>query len=430
MSRAIILNLLASALTILATIAFLGATTMGTSAPVVVPADADERLVVYAFYDAINAVLRTGDPADLEAVVAPDFVLRGALTSPSADRAALARFLVATSAAAPGLRLELAEVSVADGRAIVHVAETPPTSATLLGVPFATPPPFWAPFNVLRIADGKVAELWSGDQPIPRVETLRQTRLDPLLTPDQAVQFRRLRADAEQEWSSESTFQSRVLYVEAGALTIDVDPSSPRPALIFAADENRGRGRTVPPGTRARVGEGEALALSPLALYELRDEGTQPDLRAYEIAFPRYASTESVFPGLAGTAAVGPPSPPPSRWEMLAAAPRANLPRAALRVTFGRITLPPGRPLALGEAPGPLLLVVESGTLGLDGRQDDLSPMTATVEPGTATLVPRDEASTLWAVGAEPVVLFAVTTLPVHAGTGVMLSSSPALPGP
>lgn len=412
MSRGIILNLLASALTILATVAFLGATALGTSTAVVGTTNANARPVVYAFYDAINEVLRTGEPAALEAVLAPDFVLRGALTSGSPDRAGLVDQVVTTAAVAPGLRLEIAEVTVTGDRAIVRVAAAGGATATMLGVPFATPPPFWAPFNVVGIAGGQVSELWSGDEPLPRIELLRQTRLDPLSSAEQAVRVRLLRVDAERDWSSESTFQSRVLYVEAGAITVVVDPSSPEPAVIFAG-EGRGQGRDVQPGARARVGEGEALALSPLVLYELRDEAAPVDLRAYEVAFPRYADTESVFPGLA---VVGPPPPPAlSPWTILAAAGRANMPPAAPSISFGRIILPPGRPLALGEAPGPLLLAVESGTLGLDARGDNLSPLTTVVEPGNATLVPRDEVSTLRAVGAEPVVIVVVTTLPIRA---------------
>src|SRR5262245_19423384 len=78
MSRGLTLNLLASGLTILATIAFLGATAVGNGAPVDVPAESGTRPVVRAFYDAINTGLRSGDPTALEAVVAPNFVMHGA----------------------------------------------------------------------------------------------------------------------------------------------------------------------------------------------------------------------------------------------------------------------------------------------------------------------------------------------------------------
>src|SRR5687767_1711336 len=113
MSRGLALNLLASALTILATFAFLIAATMGGGSPRAAPTGADTRHIVYAFYDAINDVLRTGDPAALDAVVAPHFTMHGGFATVSPDRAGLARQLVATSAVAPNLHLEIAELAVA-----------------------------------------------------------------------------------------------------------------------------------------------------------------------------------------------------------------------------------------------------------------------------------------------------------------------------
>jgi hypothetical protein len=346
-----------------ATIALSLATAVGMFAAAIVlkppPLSAhttDGAEVVHRFYDAINAVLRTGDPAALDIVVAPHFAMHEGFATVSPDRAGLARQLVATSAVAPDLQLEVEDLAVADDRALVHLTQTSGSGETFLGVPFATTFPFWGRFDALRIDGGQVVELWSGEEPVPLLEPLRQARLAPLLTPDPVMMFRRLRAEAEHTWIWSSTFQSRVLYVEAGAITVEVDPASPVPAFIVAGD-SRDQQRSVLPGERARLGAGEALALSAVARYRLNGDPTQPELRAYEVAFPRFAYMGPSEPGLANSTAVGTPAPTtlPMR-QLLAEATQTGLPHDTLIVSFGRITLPPGRALALGEAPGPSVL--------------------------------------------------------------------------
>jgi SnoaL-like polyketide cyclase len=419
-----------------ATIALSLATAVGMFAAAMVleppplPAHTTDRAeVVHRFYDAINAVLRTGNQAALEAIVAPHFTMHGAFATVSRDRAGLARQLVATSAVAPDLRLEVEDLAVADDRALVHLAQTSGSGGAFLGVPFAATPDFWGRFDALRIDGDRVSELWTGEEPVPLLESLGQSRLDPLLSPNHAMTFRQLSAEAGHAWTWTSTFQSRVLYLEVGALLVEVDPASVAPVVIFAGG-GRDQGRSVLPGERARLGAGEALALSPVARYRLSGDPTKAELRAYEVAFPRFAYMGPLGPGLANSTAVGTPAPTtlPTR-QPLAEAAQTGLPHDVLIASFGRITLPPGRALALGEAPGPVVLSIEAGTLGIDRPQADSVPVTTRLVSGEATIIPVGEVTTLHAIGAEPVVVFAVTIVPAHAGTRVVPTSHSTLSG-
>ena len=390
----------------------------------------DGAEVVHRFYATINAVLRDGDPAALDDVVAPHFIVHGGLAAVAGDRAGLARYLVATSSVAPDLQLEIEEVAVANDRALVHLTETSGSSVAFLGVPFAIAPVFWGQFDALRIADGRVTELWSSKERAPLFETLGQSRLDPLLSPNHAMVFRRLSAEAGHPWTWASTYQSRVLYVEAGAIAVEVDQGSPAPAVIFTTGAGPGQRRLVQPGGRAQVQPGEALALSPVVRYHLDGEPSQPALRAYEVAFPRFTGISSSGAGSANSTIVGtpPPSNLPTR-ELLAEAAQTGLLHDALVASFGRITLPPGRALALGEAPGPVVLSVESGTLAIDQSQPDPSTVMTRLALGQALINLRGVETTLHAVGTEPVVIFAVTIVPVHAETRIGPSSHPLLSG-
>jgi hypothetical protein len=64
------------------------------------------------------------------------------------------------------------------------------------------------------------------------------------------------------------------------------------------------------------------------------------------------------------------------------------------------------------------LLAVEAGALGIDQRQTGSIQLSTRLAPAGA-IIPGGEAMTLHAVGTEPVVVFIVTVVPVHAGTGV-----------
>jgi hypothetical protein len=426
MSRGLILNLMASALTILATIAFLGATLVVNATPMIAPA-ADVRPVVHAFYDAINAVLRTGDPTAFEGVVAPNFVMHGALEHVSPDRDGLVHQLVATSGVNPTLHLEIADLEVVGNRALVQVTRTDRAGGAFLGVPFATSPVLWGQFDALRIEGGHVTELWSGGEHVPLFEPLRQAWLDPLLTAEQAMMFRRITTAAGEPWNWAATHQSRVLYLEAGTIMVEVDRTSPEAAVIFPTDGD-GRGRPVAPGGRALLRPGDALAISPFVRYNLSGGGpAHPELLAYEVAFPRFPGAQVSGPELAGGVVVATParSTLPTRGRLAEVA-DPSLPHAPLLVTFGRITLPPGTPLALSASPGPVLLTVEAGTLGIDVWHAEPAAVKTKLASGEATIIPAGEASTFQVVGTEPVVLFTTTILPAFAGTRVVPSSTPS----
>jgi hypothetical protein len=115
--------------------------------------------------------------------------------------------------------------------------------------------------------------------------------------------------------------------------------------------------------------------------------------------------------------------------QLLAEAAQTGLPHDTLVASFGRITLPPGEPLALAATPGPVVLSIESGALGIDQPHADPTTGAMTLVSGAATIMPLGEATTLQAVGTEPVVVFVATIVPAHAGTRVVPSSHATLPG-
>jgi hypothetical protein len=63
----------------------------------------------------------------------------------------------------------------------------------------------------------------------------------------------------------------------------------------------------------------------------------------------------------------------------------------------------------LAEAAGLVLLTVEAGSLGIDGNPGESVAAWRRLAPGKSAVVRGGNAAMLQAVGAEPVVIFAVT---------------------
>jgi hypothetical protein len=176
--------------------------------------------------------------------------MHGSLTTVSPDRDGLLRHVVATSTVNSTLQLDIEELAVVTDRVVVHLAQTGDSPGTFLGTAIATLSVFWGQVDALRVEGGRIAELWGGVVQAPLLESLGQGQLERLVTPNQAMTFRRVSAEAGSDWTWAALYQSRVLYVDAGAIEVEVAPASMEPAVIFAVGDGRGEERSVLPGTR------------------------------------------------------------------------------------------------------------------------------------------------------------------------------------
>ena len=424
-SRGVALNLLASALTILAAIALLGSATLVDSAPLAAPQEAKTTAVVRAFYDAVNEVLRNGDTAPL-AKIAPDLTVQGVPPGVSPDRNGLERYLLAIHVASPGVQLAIDDLTVADTRAIARVTPMTGSAMRFLGMPLAAQPPWWGSFDAIQTAEGRVTELWSGLEGTLLLEPLRQVHLEPSSEPRQ-ISMERLHGAAGKAWRLGTAWQPQILYVTAGSLTISadpaLDPSLASPAAAPAADTTPGV-QQMSPGTTVTVLAGEALLLPPAIRYTVLPSAAPADVEALLVAFHSH--------GFVGQPDLSPDHPAYAAMAMdavqverrLLTVARTELRQENLSVSFGRLTLPPGASLALARAQGPLLLRVEAGTLGIDalkGKESnpkDSETIALRLASGKATIVPQGALTTLYAAGDEPVTAFAITILPSHTVPG------------
>lgn len=435
MSRGVTLNLLASALTILATIVMLGAALVVNGAPVVAPVADRSAVAVYRFYDAVNEVIATGDHAALTHVVAPNFVGHAGSGTEQFDALELARRLVRIHAIASGLRLRVADITTAGDCAVVLLAQPNAATAAFLGVPFGNMPDLWGHLDAFRIENGRVAELWRGGTPVPVLDSLGITLLDSLPASDQVISFHRLSAAAGDAWTVDAPGQARVMYVDVGALTITVDPVCPALPVIRGRD---GREREVRSGETATVSAGEVLTVAPDSRYVLGHALSRPALLAFEVDFPRVAYDGPLRPDQESASADGGQST--LQRESLGEARNVDLSAGAATLAFGRMTLTDGASLSLAIASGPIMLSVEAGTLemALDlpnamstGSNDSRRrPQVSVLQRDQSTIVP-DGVAFLYSRGNEPAAAFMVAISPgrPEQGTGGQ-SGCPCLSSP
>jgi hypothetical protein len=357
-------------------------------------------------------------------VVAPELAVHIGLTGRSPDRAGLKAHLLAVRELAPGSQITVDDLTVAGTDAVAHVTAIQASSARFLGVPLAVTPSFWGSFDALRLERGRVAELWSSLEQAPLLASLSETPLGPSSSTPQGIQLRRLTGAAGIAWSAEMRAQSRLLYLDAGALTLTVDPLSPATAVVHVGRGAPAEGRSVRPGESAVIEAGGTVVLTRGGRYSLRHEPSQPAVLAYEVA--EVASPRLRYDGplqadrTSAADALATPVPALTQ-ELLVDAADVDLPGDALVVSCGRVSLPPDALLALAAANGPLLLAVEAGTLRIEGddpaREAD-APFATRLAAGEATVVPAGHATTLSTAGAEPVTAFVVSVLPGEAVAG------------
>ena len=420
---------LATALALLAAGSALG------DAQLPAPTRSEQRSVVFRFYDAVNLALRTGDGSGLAEAVADDLVTHDAF-GVGQDRRWLEHRLAELRAADPSAQLVVEDLVVEGDRAAVRVRAQGGRDATFLGMPVDPQPAAWAPIDLLRVADGKVAERWAvGDAGVLLRPVLR-AELDARAADAASLGLARFTV-APGAVASGATNPTPVLFaVEAGALRVRVEgPAPPTPASAPAT--GRAGWADQPAGRVLRPGD--ALVVPAGARFELGNDGQTP-----AVALAAALTAALVRPGAVLHAAWPPGAgreglagwPPGVTVRTLATGPVMSLPPGPLAVAVGRLTVAPGTALPPHAARGVELLAVESGRLGLaatapsavfdrghastpspggtEGIAPDGSGSEAELTRAAAAALYGGAVASLRAIGADPLVVWVVTVTPAE----------------
>ena len=385
-----------------------------------VPASASDSVALAEwFYEAVNGAIETGDISTVIDLVDPTFAEYPARTGLPAGRDGLVQSLLAIHASSPALRIVLdsAVASAAGDEVTVRLRTTGAETGAFLGIPLPDEmrPWGWGPLEVVRIADGKIAERWSGQEPAAVLQPLsesgplpggEETALDVIallrvtIAPDATVRFT-------------TGLQARFLMVETGTLSMtlhDVADGAPLPYSRGAWSEHRldaGATALTPPRSEVAI----ANAAGPQASLLMAIRYAQ----GYSLAPP----DGSADPAQAQATAVA--SSDPTRVSSSVLTTGIIPPGSDVRFRLGRVTMPAGSTLTW--PPGPAVLIAadagelalatdEVGTEGIRADGERWFDDDTTLETGDGASIPAETGST-WRNSSNNSSMLLVLTLTV-----------------
>jgi predicted ester cyclase len=384
---------------------------------------AADRDPVLRFYDAVNDVLRTGDAAPLADVVAADFVAHDAFAGTAQGRAGFAQQLLALRAVHPALQLAVEDVLLDGDRAIARLSAPGADRGAFLAIPLAGDAAAWEATDLLRLADGKVAERWGIGDPTARLQPLGSTPIEAPRTAEAGLALARFTV-APGASAIGSRDRAPVLFaVETGTLRFQGDDL----ALLAAATPGNGADSELArtPSNDFAASPGDRVLVPGAGGFTVQNDGPTPAVLLAVRLAPDRSHPERVL----GRVHVPGDGQYQRGWphgvsiEILADGFVDGLPPGPAAIAVGRATLAPETALALGSAAGPVLLAVEAGTLGLDtadgtarvrrgadGATDDLA--SASLAAGDGALIGAGTTTTIRNPGPEPLVLVLVSVAP------------------
>jgi predicted ester cyclase len=343
--------LLTLSLAIATAVALLVASAALSPPPTSAPVSVDDRQVVYRFYEGVNRVLRSGDGAGLAGVVTPDLITHDERSRVDLDLTGFARHVAALGDADPSLQLVVEEVLVEGDRAAVRLRPRSERSDALFGVSPEQQAVPWAAVDLLRLADGRVAERWAIGDPGVLLRPVLRARLDPGPLDVGTLGLARFTFAPGASTKLVDGAAPVVFVVEAGELRL-------RAAGSMHFSDPVGFNGGIADSTDRVLRRGDAVAIQDGAWFDLRNESEAP----------------AVMLGFALTAALAQPGAVLS-WgrtrdsgiavESLAVRAQVARPSGPVAVALYRVTLGARAGLAPHAAAGVELLAVASGQLRL-----------------------------------------------------------------
>jgi predicted ester cyclase/mannose-6-phosphate isomerase-like protein (cupin superfamily) len=406
--RGVALNLLASALTILTAIALLGTASAVGDASFLAPVARQDNEIILDFYNAVNEVLRSGDFAALDRVVAPDAVSNTPSPRIAPNRAGLEQYLADLHENFPDFQLQVEDI-VGDGdRAVARVVGGSTEPSGFLGLSFAALPRVWGQFDVFHVENSRIIEVEISPLAPVVFEPAMRIHLGIKVDP-QVLSLEWLSAPSAHSGKWGPFFGSRVLYVDEGAISVEIDATSP-PPLVYAERGGRAQPAGTTPGTTVTVTAGNAVFFPPGSRYTFRHDATEGEVVAFAVALPHSSYNGPLQPqtpssnggnaqetaGLRAvrTALVADPLP-----ELFADA----------TVSFGHALMAPGADITFSETEGYAFVAIESGTLVLQVEHD--APLLERVDLGAATMVMPGAPFSLHNLGNAPARVMVATVV-------------------
>ena len=313
---------------------------------------AASKAVVERFYAAVNDALHTGNPPDLDGVVAPEALRsRG---QPSAD---IIETLDWLRTAFPGGQLVVGDL-IADGdRLVAVVAIDGDWHDPVTGLPVHGPSITWRAVDRFRLKEGQIVafDRWEQDRDAASAQPLFAAPLARLPASPAAVEVTRVTLPPGARLSGLIGPGPELLLLERGSLAVRLAGSAQRGDPRGTGTPSEG-GVTLSPGGLLVVPTGTPFAI---------ENGGQVPAVVLEVALRPTAERTPENEGV-DASALGSAAPVPGvAVQTLVSGQAVELPAGPGTVVATRLTLATGAGIAPHKVAGAELLAVEAGTLDL-----------------------------------------------------------------
>jgi hypothetical protein len=330
--------------------------------------------VASAFYSAVNDALHTGNHASLDEVLSPDFAWRTAPPGRSPDAEGFHAALTSLRAVSPRATFVPGSVSANGGWLATRIGIDGTEGGAFLGIPDPLSGTGTASFGLLRVEGGRVAEYW-GDPGFPALTTLLHTTVQLGRDTRRSVTLERWTFASNAMTVPRSDIAVVALVVEAGALTVDVDPTSRESSTrLVGMMETRGERREEqvwPQGNTTVLGPGDGLVVTEGGRTVLHNPGMVP-------AVTLVVTVDApVRPSRAEAGPVPTTTLPGVEQTVLAGGFTVMAPAPGVTVAFGRAVLAPGTSLPTHRVNATELIAVETGALTMTADENG-----AWIDPG------------------------------------------------
>jgi hypothetical protein len=329
----------------------------------------DSVVLVEQFYTAVNDAIATGNVSSLTDLVGPAFAEHPSRVGFASGRDGLLQTLLTVHATNPDLRIVLdSAVASRDGDEVsVRLHTTGIESGAFLGFPLPDELSGWGwgPIELLRVADGKIAERWIGREPVAMLQPLAKS--DPLPGGNSSsldvIALLRLNIAPDSVARFTTSSHGRFIVAETGSAAVRVK-------CVDVGDAQYCDAGSL--GEAHRLDTGASVLVPARSEVEIVNVG--PDAASLLVTVRyAYGFSPTTEEGIAGPALAQAdtiqsehPGGVDARVLLVGIVPLD----AEVRLAFGRVVIPAGSTLTWSSGPA-VLLAVDAGSLTL--TTDDVS---------------------------------------------------------
>jgi hypothetical protein len=342
----------------------------------------------YAFYQALDDVLTTGDRSTLDRVVSSGYIDHSGDQKRTAEE--LVNRLASYRSFFPDLRIRVLEIRATGETLIASIAPAQSAGPVVEGLQLA-PDPTAGGFEVLRIQHGKVSERWSSALPgIERASFADASfTFEPIASQSLKLEAIELPANSRFAWSSRG---DRAVLVESGGIQLDISSTGSEGERLHASKTvATGQALSSPAGETAVVRTESGVSARVLVLTMQNYTPTNPSSIELGQGAKLTLLWSSYFP-----------DKPTSAWHL-------SFGRVALAAdSTGRFTGDAQSSVLLAGMSGTARLSVGSGQIAAlsNAPRPESSESIALLDAGNAALVDRPAAMEIANTGGEPAVLW------------------------